>query len=252
MPFFTPKLLTLCDQTPKLNNVFNNLFRNYMKNQLLIITLCLINAFLTSFLHPNPNGSHKLRRTRSSATMIKSQANKLRKSLKRRFSSRELSQPNKQPAVTGTGHLHLAADDDECGTIYQLLKKGVKINDTNSDQQTALHRAASHGCIDALNTLAMNHADLNKQDKDGNTPLHIALNKYFQSRYPIDQIPYKEIIVALVVKYQASRSIKNNQGQSFNQQLGFTKNDPKLHGDQSIDNITKALERFAKKGNNNA
>jgi hypothetical protein len=61
--------------------------------------------------------------------------------------------------------------------IELLMQHGLDINAQASDGQTALHGAAMQGYDDVIKFLAARGARLDTPDKDGFTPLDVALGK---------------------------------------------------------------------------
>jgi ankyrin repeat protein len=61
--------------------------------------------------------------------------------------------------------------------IQLLLDLGIDVNAAASDGQTALHGAAMQGYDDVIRFLAAQGAKLDTPDKDGFTPLDVALGK---------------------------------------------------------------------------
>ena len=69
--------------------------------------------------------------------------------------------------------LGLAIEMDSPLLVRQLLKKGANPNATHNDEPlTVLATRKAHPCV--IDLLAQKGADINAQDKDGNTALHIA------------------------------------------------------------------------------
>ena len=58
-----------------------------------------------------------------------------------------------------------------------LLQESCNINITSNDKSTALHLAVHRGNSKVVERLVGFGSDLNTQDKDGDTPLHLALMK---------------------------------------------------------------------------
>ena len=61
--------------------------------------------------------------------------------------------------------------------IQLLLDRGIDINAAANDGQTAVHGAAMQGYDDVIRFLAAKGAALDTRDKDGFTPLDVALGK---------------------------------------------------------------------------
>ncbi|CAF1239781.1 unnamed protein product, partial [Didymodactylos carnosus] len=83
--------------------------------------------------------------------------------------------------------LHRAIDENNEPVACFLIKSGCDINtarqpgvngetpDEAKDLQTPLHLACTWGLEKVCQTLIDHHADINKKDAEGNTPLHVAI-----------------------------------------------------------------------------
>lgn len=72
--------------------------------------------------------------------------------------------------------LHLAVKNGYAYTVQVLLRAGARTDVLNTDLKTPLHIAAAAGFLDRdSNLLRHSKEEINKQDKDGNTPLLLAL-----------------------------------------------------------------------------
>jgi ankyrin repeat protein len=69
-------------------------------------------------------------------------------------------------------------DDDAVEALKILLKAGADINRRASNGQTAMHGAALKGWNSTIRFLAENGAELEPKDRDGKTPLDFASGKY--------------------------------------------------------------------------
>ncbi len=94
--------------------------------------------------------------------------------------------------------LGLAIEMDSPLLVRQLLKKGANPNATHNDEPlTVLATRKAHPCV--IDLLAEKGANINAQDKDGNTALHIAaLNGNIR------------LVKKLIEKYHANTLIQNN------------------------------------------
>jgi len=77
--------------------------------------------------------------------------------------------------MTGNRPLHIAAGKwCKEGLIPQILAKGAFVDIRNIYKQTPLHFAAVYGCLEAIQLLIENGADVNAVDSSGHTPLALA------------------------------------------------------------------------------
>ena len=73
---------------------------------------------------------------------------------------------------------HLCAQNDQVGPLLYLTSKKVDFNDVNSNGETPLWQAASKGSNEVASLLvAINSVDINKPDKNQETPLIIAVKE---------------------------------------------------------------------------
>lgn len=102
--------------------------------------------------------------------------------------------------------LHLLCErrSDMPKEVAYLLGKGANPNLSNHIGQTVLHRAVWvwKAQKETVEILLEYKADINVQDRDGNTPLHIAVNR-----------ENKELLKVLT-KYKADTSIQNKEGET--------------------------------------
>ncbi|KAH6651946.1 ankyrin repeat-containing domain protein [Truncatella angustata] len=82
-----------------------------------------------------------------------------------------------------------------------LHKNGGSLTSVNLNQDTAAHRAVLGGSITALNKLIQLKAPLGKQNKNGATPLHLAVNE-----------EDLDLVDALLATGLAQMEVKNKQG----------------------------------------
>ena len=71
------------------------------------------------------------------------------------------------------GPLHESIDN--VGMVQSLLNKGADVNCQQDDLRTPLHLAAHCGELEAARVLIEHKADVDSQDDDGDTPLHLLL-----------------------------------------------------------------------------
>ncbi|GFT56280.1 hypothetical protein NPIL_467881, partial [Nephila pilipes] len=75
----------------------------------------------------------------------------------------------------GLTSLHIAAETGCLEVVNLLLKNGADINAKTDKQATALHLASLNGHIDIVKALIMIGAEINVHSHDGGTPLHNAV-----------------------------------------------------------------------------
>ncbi len=93
--------------------------------------------------------------------------------------------------------LGLAIEEDLPHIVHLLLAHGANPNAWH-DEEPVITMAAKH-CLSAVDFLALYHADVNAQDGDGNTALHITSLK-----------GHEKSVKRLVERYHADVRIKNN------------------------------------------
>lgn len=95
--------------------------------------------------------------------------------------------------------------DDDFGLLagINLITQGIDINNQDNGTKTSpLHFAAACDAIALIKILIENHADINIQDSNGNTPLHIAV---------LCSKPYSDNkLIRILLDAGADRSIHNN------------------------------------------
>jgi ankyrin repeat protein len=83
-----------------------------------------------------------------------------------------------------------------------LLDAGAKVNETEGDGRTALHKAARHGNDKVAKMLLDNGAVVDVKNEDGMTPLHVAAMS-----------GHEKVVVVLLEK-GASTSARTNAGKT--------------------------------------
>lgn len=66
-------------------------------------------------------------------------------------------------------------EDKLVSVLYLLVDRGVDLDAQDMDGNTALHLGSLHGSVASVQFLLSNRADPNIQNKDGDTPLHFAV-----------------------------------------------------------------------------
>lgn len=98
------------------------------------------------------------------------------------------------------GALLQAAEKGDVADLKSVIAKGVNIEMTNNDLDTALHIAARNGHISVINALAGMGANMNAQNLKGETALHLAA---FHN---------KKAVIGELILNGASALIKDNFG----------------------------------------
>ncbi len=90
----------------------------------------------------------------------------------------------------------------ELSKAKDFISKGADVNIKNKDGKTPLHIAVENNYEDIVKLLLQKNADVNAKDNNGNTPLHIAVEKgnYF--------------VIKELLKAGADKNIKNNEGKT--------------------------------------
>ena len=57
--------------------------------------------------------------------------------------------------------------------VTDLVTNREDVNQADENRWTLLHIASFLGCIDIVNVLLLNNAHIKKQEKFGNTPIHV-------------------------------------------------------------------------------
>lgn len=106
--------------------------------------------------------------------------------------------------------LHYAVGNGSIDAANELIKLGADINNTNANFQTSLHYVIennSNKLLESVNLLLYKNAEPNIKDKDGNTPLHLAVMNASKS-----ENEYIEVI-NMLIKYNMDVNILNNKNQ---------------------------------------
>ncbi|NXO24390.1 ASB10 protein, partial [Cisticola juncidis] len=101
-------------------------------------------------------------------------------------------------AVSEDGYrpLHLCKSSDSIECVRQLLQRGARVNSqTEEEKDTALHVAARHGLAEHVQLLLHHGAELEVQNKEGQTPLNAACAQRHQ---PQDMARYYRVCQLLV------------------------------------------------------
>lgn len=78
--------------------------------------------------------------------------------------------------VKGQTALHIAASSPgNAEMVRVLLAHGARLNQPDSGQQTALHKAVLHGNVEEVTVLLERGADPNFVDNVGHSPIHLAV-----------------------------------------------------------------------------
>jgi ankyrin repeat protein len=104
-------------------------------------------------------------------------------------------------------------EDKLVSVLYMLVDRGIDLDAQDIDGNTALHLAALHGSVAAAQFLLSNRADPNIQNKDGDTPLHFAV------------LGRHEKIVEMLMDNRADPQIsspKNGMPTDFAKKLGLS------------------------------
>ncbi|MFB0552068.1 MAG: ankyrin repeat domain-containing protein [Phycisphaerae bacterium] len=103
----------------------------------------------------------------------------------------------------GRTPLHLAAESAQKDIVELLLAKGAGIDEKDDEYEfTALHYAARFGNKNVAEFLIAKGADINAEDKDGRTPLYIAINHDYK-------------VAELLINKGADGNIKTESGQTL-------------------------------------
>jgi ankyrin repeat protein len=94
----------------------------------------------------------------------------------------------------------------DLNAVKRLLQQGANVNDTDAFGESALCRALTYGYMDIARILIENGADLNTQNRLGNTPLIIVINTSYASG--------REDIARLLLQKGANIDIKNKAGET--------------------------------------
>ncbi|RCG29797.1 ankyrin repeat domain-containing protein [Sphaerisporangium album] len=104
----------------------------------------------------------------------------------------------------GRSELHYAALKGDAGRVSELIAAGLDPNLVDGDGFVPLHMAAQEGHVDAARALLDNDAEVDAENRHGNTPLSVAV---FNSRGRGD-------LMALLRERGADPCRENNYGQT--------------------------------------
>jgi len=103
----------------------------------------------------------------------------------------------------GRTPLHLAAESADADIVELLLDKGAKVDEKNDESgATALHLAARFGNKNVAEFLIARGADINAKDKQGHTPLYVAVNHDYK-------------VAELLINKGADSSIRSESGRTL-------------------------------------
>lgn len=101
------------------------------------------------------------------------------------------------------GALLDAVMNDNIGEVRRLLRLGSDVNELDTLGNTPLARAVSYGYADIVSLLLENHANIDNQNKQGNTPLILAvINSYGVA---------KTAIIRLLLDKGANMDLRNSR-----------------------------------------
>ncbi|KJV77903.1 ankyrin [Orientia tsutsugamushi] len=110
--------------------------------------------------------------------------------------------------------LHSAIQDGDIKKVKQLINKDITlVNSKYKDGTTALSVALKYKNLPIAEILLSNGANVNAQDNDGHTALHLVVDTIqvyyeFFEKYPT----YCNDHIALLLKYNADVNIEDSQG----------------------------------------
>ena len=128
----------------------------------------------------------------------------------------------------GQTSLHLAAAANQVDTIDVLLAADSSLATVTSEMnETALHEAASNGCVEAAHTLCRHTPSLTKwRDKNGNTALQLAI------------LSEQAEMVKFLISARSPLNNKNHRGQTA---LHMVVASDKLLSDQAVQMVELLL-----------
>lgn len=95
-----------------------------------------------------------------------------------------------------------AARNHDLEIIKKFLANGIDINTQDENGNTALHVATKHRNLDVIKFLLVNNVNINSQNNEGDTPLHVA-TKHWELE-----------LINFLITNGANINIKNNEGNS--------------------------------------
>jgi len=102
-------------------------------------------------------------------------------------------------------------------TVQILIENVTNTNLRNDQGQTALHKASLGGYPNIIQLILNHSADVDAQDNDGLTPLHLIISKVSMNSEDFeiyeDSDPLREAI-KLLLEHGASGHVENNQGET--------------------------------------
>ncbi len=109
------------------------------------------------------------------------------------------------------GWLSCAADRANEADISWLIKLGVSVNVTNSNDRTALHRAVLNHGPNGMKALIAAGANPNLRDDSGSTPLHLVAHSNGPVMFPVSPAMRRRLW-DILIEAGADRSITDNEG----------------------------------------
>jgi hypothetical protein len=119
----------------------------------------------------------------------------------------------------GDTALHLSVADGYPEISSLLLAKGAQPNIRNNENKAPLQLTMDHfdeKTPDLIKILVSNKADINCQDKEGNTLLHLSTELIIKAQNPIISLfPSALALSGTLIAHGADFTIKNNEGETF-------------------------------------
>lgn len=104
------------------------------------------------------------------------------------------------------GQLLDAVSDNDINAVRRLLKQGSDVNELDASGNTPLARAAAYGYVDIAKVLIENKAELDSQNRIGNTPLMVAIITSYA--------PARIDFVRLLLEKGANLDVRNNRNET--------------------------------------